>query len=317
MTVGSLRTGLSCRAFRDDDLLGVLALWDNSGWGALDEATWKQWYRDTPHGDSPIWVMESAGDIVAQLVFTPGEVEIGGALVKSLRSSAAILHPHLRHAPLDGQHPLVRIMAQATADIVAEGTYAVGYGFPHPVMFPLSRYLADHEILPVQLSTFGCRVVHATHNTAASEFDCSVTTALTDEHESLARCTPRAFGVDCYVRRSLPWMKWRIGGDRIVEVRTTAGELVAFAAVRGRDHLVSDIHVRDASYVDALLSAAALLSRDLRAGVPALPVLLPALERLQAAPAPARLAFTCCTYDEQRVPSQEIAPERWFPMQAD
>lgn len=59
------------------------------------------------------------------------------------------------------------------------------------------------------------------------------------------------------------------GGDRIVELRTTAGELVALVAVRERDSFVSDVHVRDALSFDALFTAAARVSPGSRLPVQA------------------------------------------------
>ena len=317
MTSVGTRAAVRYRAFRDDDLPGVLTLWEEAGWGQLDDATWRQWYRDTPYGNALIWVVESAsGEILGKLALTPSEVNLPGRTVKAVRVSLFILHPRLRGTRVDREHPFVELMAAAAVDIGGEGVYALGYGFPHPVMYAPARFVAADGILPVQLWRLPCHVVHATRNTAPAPGE-SVIDVLTEEHEALAAGTASALGAQCHVRRSLEWMRWRIGGDRLVELRTGTGELDALAAIRGRDGLVSDLHVLHESYLVPVLAASARLSPDGKVVVPGLPVLLPALERLQAEAVAARLAFACWSYDESLVPSEEIAPERWLPMHAD
>ena len=318
MTAVKTDAAVSYRGFQEDDLPGVLALWDEAGWGHLDEATWRQWYRDTPHGDARIWVVESGrGKIMGQLVFTPSEVDVAGTTVKALRSSAYILHPDLRRASLGRRHPLVELTAVSAADVAAEGHYALGYGFPHPVMYAACRWLAEHEVLPVQLWRLPCFMVSGTTRDDESGLVELSVDVLTGEHQALAAGTAAALGARCYVRRSLAWMRWRIGGNRLVEVRVGDDRPAALAAVRQADDLLNDLYVSDASCVEPVLAAAARRATNGTVVVPGLPALFPALERLQAEPVAGPLAFACWSYDTSVVPSEEIAPERWFPMHAD
>ncbi len=112
-------------------------------------------------------------------------------------------------------------------------------------------------------------------------------------------------------------MRWRLGGARLTEVRTKAGELVAMTAVDPKNGLLSDLHVVDEVYVEAALTAAAGASPSRSVKVMVLPQFSLAVERLHCVDVDHELLFACWSLDETAVASDSIAPLSWLPMHAD
>lgn len=324
MAASGQRQALTFRRLEARDLPAVLELWESAGWGALDEATWREWYEDTPHGSAIVTVVEDEhGAIGGQFAMVPCEVAVSTRRVRGLRSSAVLLREDLifRRDDDGGHegHPLLGLPAVGFELARLDG-FALVFTFPHRWALPILRGMGRYGVAAVQLETYACVELEAGgafSQEALGKLVASPVQELTSEHEDLAQQTPGALGVECHVVRSLDWLRWRLGGNWLSEVRDDSGGLVAMSAVDPKNGLLSDVHVLDERYLDAALAAAAAHSQASRLKVMALPQLEAALDRLGGRTVDFDFSFACWSLDERLVRSDEIAPTSWFPMHAD
>jgi hypothetical protein len=89
-----ITTELTYRLYEEKDLPHVLRLWEeSSGWGAITEEQFHQWYLNTPYGPCIVIVASDEDDnVVGQLVFTPSHVQVTNKVLKAVRAAAPILH---------------------------------------------------------------------------------------------------------------------------------------------------------------------------------------------------------------------------------
>jgi hypothetical protein len=315
---------LTFRAFEQRDLAAVIELWEAAGWGSLDEATWNAWYDHTPHGAAIITVVEDeAGAIAGQFAMVPCEVSVSGRTVRGLRSSAVLLRSDVifrrESSSAESGHPLLGLPA-AGFELARRQGYDLVYTFPHERMLPVMRAMDRYGVAPVQLARYGCVEIDAglaLHPVGDCRLSARSIEVIAVEHVDLARRTPTALSVNCYVVRSLDWMRWRLGGHCLSEVRTDAGELAALTAVDTKTGLLSDIHVRHESYLAPALAAAATSSPTGRLKVMALPQFAAACAELGGVKTDYEFTFACWSLNEREVPSETIAPSLWLPMHAD
>src|ERR1044071_6194688 len=101
-----MREQLTYRLFEDDDLPGLLRLWEEAGWGTLAPEQWRAWFVDGPPGPSLVTAgVDGRGEVAAQEMFAPSRAVVGGREVRALRVSAPIVREALRGGSLrDGAH---------------------------------------------------------------------------------------------------------------------------------------------------------------------------------------------------------------------
>jgi hypothetical protein len=325
---------LTYRLFREDDLPGLLRLWEGAGWGALTPEQWRAWFVEGPQGPSLVTVgVDERGEVAAQEMFAPSRAVVGGREVRALRFSAPILREELRGLSLrSAEHPVVGLY-KAAAEAAAERGFAVVYSLPEYAWLPVFRIVPRFGIPPFAEAAYACaslpveaarrpeveRAAHGLEARAVAEFGA--------EYDELWREAKASFPFDCGVVRDRDWLAFRNSGRISVEVRSSSGgELVGYSATKRQTGLLADLLAREPAEL-ARVVAATLRWLDAERGrsVPAelsrlkvmrTPALAPALDALGFAPDDYRFAFTCNSFD-QSLTLDEIAPERWYVLPGD
>lgn len=239
---------LTYRLYRERDLPGLLRLWEEeTPWGRLEEDTWREWYMDTPYGESIISVsIAPNGEVVGHIAFSPRLLHVGGRQIDALRMSAAIVEPRYRTSKLrDRRHPMASLLTTAVAAAADRG-YGVIYALPAPRLIPWFRWLGQSGIAPFTVSEFPCLEIVDVEKAVGSVGGLGLVagsiTTFTEEHEHLAVAAAETFGTTCMAVKQEEWLQWRNGGHARVEIRDpAAATLVGFATVRPEDGLLMDL----------------------------------------------------------------------------
>jgi hypothetical protein len=325
---------LTYRLFREGDLLGLLRLWEEAGWGVLTPEQWRAWFVDGPEGPCLLTVgVDEQGEVAAQEMFAPSRVVVGGREVRALRFSAPILRGGLRGRSLRSEeHPLVGLY-KAAASEAAERGFSVVYSLPEYAWLPVFRQAARFGIPPFAEAAYACALlpIEAARSTtvrhAARGLEARAVAEFGAEYEELWREAKGSFPIECGVVRDKAWLAFRNSGRISVEVRASSdGKLVGYSATKRQTGLLADLLGRSSVELTGVV-AATLRWLDAERGrsVPAelthlkvmrTPALAPALDALGFAPTDYRFAFTCNSFDPS-LTLDEIAPERWYVLPGD
>lgn len=312
--------GLVYRPFRDDDLPGVLRLWEEeSGWGAITPEKWRKWFVDRPDGACLVMVAEEGGGRIAgQLVLAPGEVRVDGEAVRAVRVGAPIVaRARRRRSVRHPEHPATRLY-RAGAQAAAGAGFRLLYAMPEHAWLPFFRWLGGFaEAAPA------CRAadVAGAARRAAAGVRAAPAAGFGAEHDALWARALESFPLRCAVDRGAGRLRWRIAGHLVVEAREEdGGALVGYAAIRRHDGLLEDVLARTPADLATVIAAAAAWLAAPPEGPPPpfaqlkameTPALRPALDALGFAPVDYRFAFVCTPLDPS-LPPERIAPERWY-----
>ena len=310
---------LTYRPYRDTDLPGLLALWEASGWGPIDEATWRQWFLQTPHGPALVVVARDGDAVVGQMVFAPSRLDAGGGPYRAARVAAPILSPSVRAVSARSpDHPAVRLCLEGIDAARDEGYDAV-YSLPDRAWLPIFRWGVFAELF--NTTEVGCAARELSPGAPAPGWRATPTSAWTDRHRELWDAARGAFPVACGVRRTPDWLRYRLGGHDVVDVRE--GEVLrGYAAVRRSDGLVMDAVAGGEHALARTLDAAAhaAASRPDRS-YPALKAMrTPAWAGALAASGfgddPYRFVLAVCPLSD-RFPAAAADPAAWYATPSD
>lgn len=324
---------LTYRLFEDEDLPGLLRLWEEAGWGTLSPEQWREWFVDGPQGPSLVTVgIDERGEVVAQEVFAPSRAVVGGREVRALRFSAPIVRERLRGGSLrDSTHPVVGLFKAAEAAATERG-FSVIYSMPEHGWLPIFRIATRFGISPFAEAAYSCAALSiAAAESAQVELAarglvaCGIT-EFGEEYEHLWREAKESFPIDCGVVRDTAWLRFRNSGRIAVEVRErTSGRLVGYSATKNQTGLLADLLARERDELKSVIAATLRWLNDERSALPVglthlkvmrTPMLAPAIDALGFTPIDYRFAFTCRTFDPA-LSLEDVAPERWYILPGD
>ncbi|HXQ72081.1 MAG TPA: hypothetical protein VN844_16415 [Pyrinomonadaceae bacterium] len=324
---------LTYRLFEDDDLPGLLRLWEEAGWGTLSPEQWREWFVDGPQGPTIVTVgIDERGDVAAQEVFAPSLAVVGGREVRALRFSAPIVREGLRGGSLrDGAHPVFGLF-KAAETAAAERGFSVVYSLPEHGWLPIFRVATRYGISPFNEAVYSCTAlqVEAAHKReielAAREFVAHSVTEFSEEYEQLWREATETFPIDCGVVRNAAWLRFRNSGRLAVEVRErTSGRLVGYSATKNQTGLLADLLAREPGELKNVIAATLRWLYDERSALPPAlthlkvmrtPTVAPAIDALGFAPIDYRFGFTCKAFNGAFT-LEDVAPERWYILPGD
>jgi len=146
------------------------------------------------------------------------------------------------------------------------------------------------------------------------------------EYDDLWATALDRFSIACGVVRSPASVRYKHGGNLVVEVRAAGDDaLVGYAAVKRQTSLLVDLLARSPADLSAVLGATrdwlALAPDGIalkKTGLKAMetPVLSSTLETLGFTPVDYRFAFVCTPLDPS-ISADAVAPERWYIMPGD
>jgi len=199
---------LTYRLFEDEDLPGLLRLWEEAGWGTLTPEQWREWFVDGPQGPSLVTVaIDERGEVVAQEVFAPSRAVVGGCEVSALRFSAPIVRKGLRGGSLrDNAHPVVGLFKAAEAAATERG-FSVVYSLPEHAWLPIFRIAPRFGIRPFAQAAYSCAALPLEAaqapeiELATRGFVARGVTEFGEEYEHLWREAKESFPIDCGVVR--------------------------------------------------------------------------------------------------------------------
>ena len=246
---------LTYRPYHDCDLPGLLALWEASGWGTLDEETWRRWFLETPHGPAIVVVALDGDAVVGQMVFAPSLLDAEGGPYRALRVAAPILHPSVRAGTARSRsHPTVRSLFVGL-DAAAAAGYDVVYTQPERAWLAFFRWrvIAEH----FTTITVGCSARPGDAGGAApAGWRARPAAEFTEAHGALWEAARGAFPVACGVQRAPSWLRYRLGQHDVVEAHEN-GVLRGYVAVRRTDGLIMDAVAQDAEALSHTLATVA------------------------------------------------------------
>jgi predicted N-acetyltransferase YhbS len=244
-----MRTPITCRPFRPSDLPAVSRLWaDEAGWGGLTAETWAEWFERTPHGPCLVLVAESGREVVGQIVFTPTILQCAGAQFRSLRMSAPIVRRDWRDgriASLSLLHPVVKLWSDGLIAGAAAG-YRVVYALPDPAWAPVLARTGRFQMTDVEFWQHSLEASRAPTGWSARRCD-----EFGPAHEEVFRTACEQLEINCTVRRTSEWLRYRLGGHLTVDVFGPDGRLSGYVAVHPGTGLIQDVLAVDGDALTA------------------------------------------------------------------
>src|SRR4051794_23255888 len=119
---------LTYRLLRDDELDGIVRLYDLAGWGPADASWFERWFFRGRLGPAVVAVAVNAEDeLLGMMTFTPVEVQLFQRTAVACRGRATVLDARIRRSArgvtgdLDELDPVRRLSAAARPHIVERG----------------------------------------------------------------------------------------------------------------------------------------------------------------------------------------------------
>ena len=256
------------RLFQEADLGGVLSLWkDHSGWGAITETQFRNWYLDTPHGACLVAVMEEEnGQILGQMVMIPAQATFQGKSLKVLRAVAPILHSAARSLRLtDRDHPALQLYRCLMLEAKKQD-YALAYTFPAYGWQALMKVFPKHGLPAWNISEFECYAVDLEQfpddlQQAVSQISVQKVSSIQADYDQLWQEALAQWPFQYSICRDKNWLQWRQGGHLVLEMRQKNNlALMGYLVIDQRTHLL----------IDALAPSPDALKLVLQAGIWAL-----------------------------------------------
>jgi hypothetical protein len=319
-TEWTLSESLTYRLFEPGDLPGLLRLWEeHSGWGAITEEQWRQWFLDTPYGPSLISVaIDKDGTVAGQTAFMPARLDGAGHQLRALRVNAPILRQELRSANLrQPKHPVVQMLLTGIEGARNSG-FEIIYGFPEHAWLPFFRWMRRVGLPNFAEAEYDCMTLTVNADSFShSDLALQEVTTFGDEYDQLWADAQRSFPLCCGVIRSSQWMNFRNGGRTTIEVRQPGTyELVGYAAFKRQTNLLADTLARNPVDLVRVLRAAigylgSSAGKEIKTSAMATPMLLPALKTLGFSATDYKFAFVCNSIGDH-LPEVMHMPGQWY-----
>jgi hypothetical protein len=242
---------LTYRLYRENDLTGILVLWEKySGWGAITERQFQEWYFNTPFGNSMIIVATGEDDeVLGQLIFFPACIRVGAETIKAYRVSSPIIHPDLRTQDFKKfDHP-VFAMYRLGLEMARRDEFSLLYSFPSVGWLTGVKTLPNYGFPLTDLATFPCFSIaldDTTANYARENYDWRFTLIenFTEEYDVLWDDAVTQFPIQCGVVRNREWLTFKLSQHFVFEARMPDNKLVGYLAIRKSDGLMIDCLAR-------------------------------------------------------------------------
>lgn len=324
---------LSYRVFQEEDLPGLLSLWEEAGWGSLSPRQWREWFLEGPQGPCLIAVaVDRHGEVAGQEVFAPSRVSVAGREVRALRFSAPILRKEFRGESLRrSTHPVFGLYKAALA-AARESGFEIVYSLPEHALLPIFRLFGPFGMPGFDATTFGCvqLPLEPPALSGLASFARSVealpVARFGEDHEELWHSARQSFPIACGVVRDAAWLTFRNSGRFALEIRDAVdGSLVGYSATKRQTGLLADLLARRPEHLTAVIAATAVwLEAQRRRGklgdvahlkAMRTPALAPALQALGFEPIDYKFAFACSILNGVSGPG--AAPAHWYVMPGD
>jgi hypothetical protein len=316
---------LTYRRSCDADLPALLSFWEaHTGWGRVTEAQWRTWFHDGPWGPATVVIAQDAeGRLAAQMVFAPSPLWIDGSSVRGARLSAPIVRPDLRDTTVRrATNPILSLYFCGIDALRADGVSAV-FARPAPAWAPFLQLM--QRVMPYapgrahyalrQIAAYPCAQRESTAALSPPEPGFRIDTAADDhEFDSLWERARNALPVQCASVRDATFVRFRLGGYKIVVVRDDDGALAGYVAIDTKARLVVDVLADTPARLEAVLCTG--LSHYLCESPGILkavqsPLLTPTLDRLAFAQTDYEFLLACDWLDG-RQDLASLTRDRWY-----
>lgn len=252
---------LTYRPFEDKDLPAVLSLWEKfSGWGAITEKQFYEWYINTPFGQCIIIVAtDETDEVFGQLAFVPTRVCLHGKELKALRLSAPILRSDIRQPDLRSlDHPAM-MMVRKGIELSQEMGYHILYCLPAHGWVGLMKLLPQFGMHDIQIASYNCGAISLKDETiwnkcADNNFFITLTDNFNESYDKLWEDAANTLPVTCGIIRNSLRLQWKISQHLVIEVRTD-DRLLGYAAYKKKEGLLVDIFARTTGDIENVLLA--------------------------------------------------------------
>jgi hypothetical protein len=239
---------LSYRLYENKDIDQVLELWKKfSGWGAITEKQFEDWYLKTPYGNCIIIVaVNEENKIVGQEVFIPSVVYINGTYVKALKISAPILNDKYRELNIRSYDHPAFAMYRYGMQIAKERDYEIIYMFPAWGWTSVLKLLPKFGLPEIHIGLYDCFSISLedenTLKPKSNSLKTSIVDGFTNEYDDLWSEAILNFPINCAVVRDLHWIKWKLKNHLVFESRhIMSNKLQGFIAVNKNTGLIVDM----------------------------------------------------------------------------
>lgn len=316
---------MTCRLYTPDDLDAVVELWNsNADWGTIDGAQWEKVFRHTPNGPATIVLAtnEKGGEVLAQFVFFPLMVSVGGKTIKAFKPCAPIMKKTVRTDL--GLVSFLKMYRYAVRHFTAQGVNLF-YMMPDP------RWARGFQMIPgVQVAKFPLWCLPLQENIPArlpAGYEVEDITASDDRITPLWQKTAQLY--DCSIVRDRDFFSWKLSHRAYHSFGVIhEGRLVGFAAFLFKKEIkgiaICDVLAEDEAALGLTLQAACAKASAFKAALPdedklwcdKVTILATPLIQKQVA----SLGFEKNNYKfslavhvlGKSLPKEELSPERWY-----
>ncbi|HZH66614.1 MAG TPA: GNAT family N-acetyltransferase [Flavisolibacter sp.] len=327
-----ITTELTYRLYEEKDLPHVLRLWEeSSGWGAITEEQFHQWYLNTPYGPCIVIVASDEDDnVVGQLVFTPSHVQVTNKVLKAVRAAAPILHESFKGGKITQYEHPVFAMFRKGMEIAKQQGFSIIYLFPAlgwtTVLKLFPRYgLPDMQPASYSCFSFSLQDPSTFYPKQDDRYVELLTIPFSSEYDQLWKEAASAFPIHCGVMRNASWLNWKLGGHTVFEIRDRpTKKLSGYIAVKKETGLIVDVLAKDSNNliknIQAVVHTLHYQNPD-RISTPYTQLngmysslfqsLFPNVETINFS-----FAFGCCSLNEA-IGAEQVSPQNWYMMPND
>jgi len=323
---------LQYRLYTDKDLPGILELWEKySGWGAITQEQYNNWYLQTPYGPCVVIVaVDDKENTVGQIVFIPSIIYYQGKLIKGLRVSSPILNDQIRDIKItDYNHPIYAMFRIGIKES-KKLDYEIVYMFPSKGWTTVLKTFPKYKLPEPHIAFYDCFAISL--ETAYCKIDKTIRTEILQNHfnedfDELWRDATEQFPLQCSVKRNADWLQWKNANNLVFIARhALTNHLIGYAAINKKSGLIVDMLARTKEDLQKVLQSVIYslhFSNPDRFPIQLkklsgmfTPVMQSVLENMVFEKEDFTFAFSCFSLQDA-VSFQSISPINWYMMPND
>ncbi|MEO6636737.1 MAG: hypothetical protein ABIN25_00585 [Ginsengibacter sp.] len=238
---------LNYRLYNDADKQAIMQLWEmESGWGAITEQQFDDWFLNTPYGNClSIVAVNDEDKVVGQIINSPSRIITNGREIKSLKVAAPVMRSDFRGMPLSNfDHPAFG-MIKASFEIGFREGYQFAFGYP--AFGWLAMFKSFPKIFPNPMETISldCFAISledaATFRHPGTTHTINIGNSFSKEYSVLFEEAVKEMNIKCTVKREPGWLGYVLADHLILELRNTENILEGYAAINKKSGLLIDI----------------------------------------------------------------------------